>query len=72
MMAVLGVEADVVDEIDTAANHVARRERRPIRLARSRRAERVAVVSVVAVRLLVPTCTVSTRAYSLCSTLISC
>lgn len=54
-MAVLGVEAGVVDEVDAAANHVARRERGSVRLAGAGGAEGVAVVSVVTVRVLVPT-----------------
>lgn len=58
-MAVLGVKAGVVDEVDTAANHVARRERGSVRLASARGAEGVAVVSVVTVRVFVPTWSVS-------------
>lgn len=54
-MAILCVEAGVVDEVDAAANHVARRERGSVRLAGARGAEGVAVVSVVTVRVLVPT-----------------
>lgn len=54
-MAVLGVEAGVVNEVDAAANHVARRERGSVRLAGAGGAEGVAVVSMVTVRVLVPT-----------------
>lgn len=54
-VAVLGVEAGVVDEVHAAANHVARRERGSVRLAGAGGAEGVAVVSVVTVWVLVPT-----------------
>lgn len=54
MVAVLGVEAGVVDEVDAAADDVARGEGGPVRLARARRAEGVSVVAVVSVRMLVP------------------
>lgn len=56
---VLGVEAGVVDEVDAAAYDVPGGEGRPVRLPRPRRTERVPVVTVVAVRVLVPTLTTS-------------
>lgn len=56
MVSVLGVEAGIVDEVDAATDHVPRGEGGPVRLPRARRAERVPVVAVVAVRVLVPTC----------------
>lgn len=54
-MAVLGVEAGVVDEVDAAADHVARGERGSVGLPGAGRAEGVTVVSVVTIRVLVPT-----------------
>lgn len=53
-MSVLCVEAGVVDEINAAADHVARRKRGSVRLSRAGGAERVSVVSVVTIRVLVP------------------
>ena len=53
-MAVLGVEAGVVDEVDAAANHVAGGEGGAVGLAGAGGAEGVAVVAVVTVRVLVP------------------
>lgn len=55
MVPVLRVEAGVVDEVHAAADDVARGEGGPVRLPGARRAERVAVVAVVAVRVFVPT-----------------
>lgn len=54
MMPVLRVETRAVDQVDSATDDVTGRERRPVRLPGSRRAERVPVVAVVTVRLLVP------------------
>lgn len=54
MMSVLCVEACVVDEVDSAADDVTGGEGRPVRLSRARRAERMPVIAVVAVRVLVP------------------
>lgn len=54
-VAILCVEACVVDEVDTAANHIACCKRGSVRLPRARRAEGVAVVSVVTIRVFVPT-----------------
>jgi len=53
-VSVLGVEAGVVDEVDAAANHVARGEGGPVWLAGAGGAEGVAIVAVVTVRVLVP------------------
>lgn len=61
MVSVLGVEAGVVDEVDATADDVARGEGGAVRLARARRAERVPVVSVVAVRVFVPAWNMSTK-----------
>lgn len=55
-MAILCVEAGVVDEVNTAANHIACCKRGSIRLPGARRAEGVAVISMVTIRVLVPTC----------------
>lgn len=54
-VAVLCVEAGVVDEIYAAANHIACCKRRSIGLPSARRAEGMAIVSVIAIRVLVPT-----------------
>lgn len=54
-MAILGVEAGVIDQVDTAADDVARGERGPVRLPRARGAEGVAVVTVVTIRVFIPT-----------------
>lgn len=54
MVPVLRVEACVVDQVHAAADDVARGERRPVGLARAGRAEGVAVVAVVAVRVFIP------------------
>lgn len=54
VVAVLGVEARVLDEVHAAADDVARREGRPVRLSRARGAEGVAVVPMVAIRVFVP------------------
>lgn len=53
-MAVLCVEASVVDEVNAAADHVARCKRGSVGLPGAGRAEGVAVVSVVTIRVLVP------------------
>lgn len=55
-MSVLGVEASVVYEVDAAADDVASGERRAVRLSGARGAERVTVVSVITVRVFIPTC----------------
>lgn len=54
MMSILCVEARVVDEVDAAADDVTGREGGSVRLASARRAERVPVIAVVAVRVFVP------------------
>jgi hypothetical protein len=54
-VAILCVETGVVDEVDAAANHVTCRERGAVGLPRAGGAERVAVVSVVTIRVFVPT-----------------
>lgn len=54
MDTIFGVETRTIDEVEAAANDVARGEGGAVRLARARAAEAVAVVAVVAVALLVP------------------
>ena len=54
-MTILCVEAGVVDEVNAAANDIARRKRGSVGLSGARRAKGVAVVSVVTIRVLVPT-----------------
>lgn len=54
-MAILCVETSVVDEVNAAANHVACSERGAVGLPRAGGAERVAVISVVTIRVFVPT-----------------
>lgn len=54
MMAVLCVETSAVDQIHAASDNVACGECRTVRLAVARRAKRVAIVAVIAERLLVP------------------
>lgn len=49
MVAVLCVEACVVDEVDAAADDVAGRECGPVRLSGAGRAERMPVVAMIAV-----------------------
>jgi len=56
---IFGVEAGHVDEVDAAANDVAGRERRPVWLTTARRTERVAIITVVAKRALLPAFTTS-------------
>lgn len=53
-MAVFRVKRAVIDEIDATADDVARCKSWSVRLARARGAEAVTVVSVIAVRMLVP------------------
>lgn len=54
MVTVLGVEARVVHQIDATADDVTGGEGRSVRLPVTGRAERVAIVTVVTIRLLVP------------------
>lgn len=54
MVAVLGVETRIVDQIDATTNNITGGKGGPVRLPIAGRAERVTVVTVVAVRLLVP------------------
>ena len=55
MVAVLGVETGPVNEVDPASNDVTGSESWPVCLASPGAAEAVAVVTVVTVRVLVPT-----------------
>lgn len=54
--AVLGVETSVVQKINTAANYIAGGEGGSIRLPTARGAKRVAIVAMITIRLLIPTC----------------
>lgn len=49
MVSVFRVKARVIDEIDAATDDVSRRECRTIRLSRARRAERMAIITVITV-----------------------
>ena len=55
MMSVFGVEASVIDEIDATADDVTRGESRSVRLPSTGRAKRMTVVTVITVRVLIPT-----------------
>ena len=61
--AVLGVEAAVFDEVDAAADHIARREGRAIGDSRVGRTEGIPIIAVVAVGVLVPACTATKMDY---------
>ena len=54
--AIFGVEACVVDEVDTAADHITSGERRAIGNARVGGTESVSIISMIAVGVLVPSC----------------
>lgn len=54
VVAILRVERGVVDQIDTAADHVTGSEGRPVRLTCAGRAKAVAVIAVITIRVLVP------------------
>ena len=56
VVAVLGVEARVVDQVDPTTDDVTGGEGRPVRLARGGRVERVPVVAMVTVRVFLPAC----------------
>lgn len=53
-MSVLGVEACVVDQVHTAANHITRREGGPVRLTGPRGAKGVPIITMVTVGVFVP------------------
>lgn len=55
-MAILGVEAGAIDEIDTTANHISCGERGTIGLPSPRGTERVPIITMVTIGMLVPTC----------------
>lgn len=55
-MAVFRVEAGIVDEVDTAADHISGGERRAVRLSCPRRTEGVPIITVVPIRVLIPAC----------------
>jgi len=51
---ILRVETSVVDEVDTTTDDIIGGEGGPVGLPRARGAERVAIISVVTVRVLIP------------------
>ncbi len=53
--AIFGVETSIVDEINTATNHISRCKCRAIWLTSSRGAEGMTVITVVTIGMLVPT-----------------
>lgn len=55
-VAILGVEAGAVDEVDTAANHVSCGECGTIGLTSSGGAEGMPIISMVTVGMFIPTC----------------
>ena len=55
-MAILGVEASAVDEVDTAANHVSCSECGTIGLASPRGAEGMPIITMVTIGMFIPTC----------------
>lgn len=55
-VAILGVEAGAVDEVDTAANHVSCGECGTIGLTSPRGAEGMPIISMVTVGMFIPTC----------------
>ncbi len=61
VVAVLGVETCVFDEVEAASDNVASSECGSVVLARARAAKRVAIVPVVTVRVLVPAFKVQMR-----------
>lgn len=54
MVSIFRVKARIINEIDTASDHVARGEGGSVWLSGAGRTERVAVVAVITVRLFVP------------------
>lgn len=55
-MAILGVEAGAIDEVDTTADHIPCGECGTIRLACPRGAEGMPIIAMVTIGMLVPTC----------------
>lgn len=55
-MAIFCVEAGVVDQVDTATNHISSCEGRAVGLSCARGAEGVPIVTVVPIRMFIPSC----------------
>lgn len=55
-MAILGVEAGAIDEVDTAADHIPCGECGTVGLTRSRGAEGMPIIAMVTIGMFVPTC----------------
>jgi hypothetical protein len=55
-VAILGVEAGAIDEVDTAADHVSCGECGTIGLASPRGAEGMPIIAMVSIGMFVPTC----------------
>lgn len=55
-VAILGVEAGAIDEVDTTADHITCGECGTIRLARPRGAEGMPIIAMVTIGMFVPTC----------------
>lgn len=54
-VSILGVEAGVIDEVDTTTYDIARSKRWAVRLSRSRGTEWMSIVSVVTIWMFIPT-----------------
>lgn len=55
-VAILGVEAGAINEVDTTADHIPCGERGTIRLACPRGAEGMPIIAMVTIGMFVPTC----------------
>lgn len=55
-VAILGVEAGAIDEVDAAANHISCGECRTIGLASPRGAEGMPIITMVTIGMFIPTC----------------
>ena len=55
-VAILGVEASAVDEVDAAPNHISCRECGTIGLASPRGAEGMPIITMVTIGMFIPTC----------------
>lgn len=55
-VAILGVEASAIDEVDAAANHVSCSECGTIGLASPRGAEGMPIITMVTIGMFIPTC----------------
>lgn len=55
-VAILGVEAGAIDEVDATANHISRGKCGTIRLASPRGTEGMSIITMVTIGMFVPTC----------------